>query len=159
MKEKPAELPEELFDPLRRESIEYFFINLNGEKESYPLEKGDYLLQKKCYLDGTNLIVLNNRTSIHALYCPCCESSPMDSPYKHSEKTIEEYIQNKKTKNLQRQIQEKQEELSKLEQLLNIVKNRDSIILKKNRENSCYNKVNQSEQKNRALPDQLEYGE
>jgi hypothetical protein len=138
-----TEIPQELFEPFGK-AREYHFVNLKGEEETQILGKSDYLSHQKCPIDGTNFVMVDGMHE-HKEHCYCCGGPYIDFT-DYSEEQKENYLKEKYLPGLKRKIKSKKDELQELENLEKIVSNRDSEIIKKNRENSCYNKANLSAQ-------------
>lgn len=132
------ELPEELFE-LFGENRKYRFINLKGKETEMVLNKGDYLLRKKCPLDGTNLVAVDDGVYEHYEHCYCCGGPSTDV----QGEMAEDWVTQEYTKQLQKEIESERNKIQKLERLLEISSNRNSEILKINRDNLLYsNNVN-----------------
>lgn len=134
-----------MFDAFAKTPREYHFINLNGEEDSYIIREEDHLSQRKCEIDGANLVMIDGGRKYTA-HCPCCGGPQFSLNNLDTLGQIENYIKGKYAEYLGRKIEYVKQKLSKLEKPSEIVKNRDSPILKKNKENSYYNKANLSEQ-------------
>ena len=138
------EIPEELFQKYGKDR-EYKFIGLDGKEKRTLLRESDCLSPNKCAIDGTNLVMRDDGVYEWNPECPCCKILVGLEDYTEEQK--ENYLKKEYLPDLQKEIKDKKAELEKLEKLERIVSNRDSEIIKKNRENSCYNKGDLSAQK------------
>jgi len=134
-----GELPKELFEKFR-EKRTYKFINLEGQEDSFELNKGDFLSIERCPLDGTNIVEIDDGVYEWDSYCPCC-GGPYFSIEGHAK---EDYIEKKYLPSLEEKVKEAERKVERLKLLVNIAKNRNSSIIKDNLNNSCYNEANLS---------------
>lgn len=137
--EKESKLPKELFE--YGENKIYRFINLKGEEVELPLGKNDYLSPLKCPIDGTNYVMVDDGVHGWDKHCYCC-GGPFIDFTNYSEEQKEEYLKKEFAPGLQKEIEVEKLKIQKLERLLEITSNRNSEILKSNRNNKLYSKQN-----------------
>jgi hypothetical protein len=129
-------LPQELFQQSGK-NRKYSFIGLDGELNTIILRDNDYLSNQKCPIDGTNFVMVDDRVYAWVKHCYCCEGPILNTDIRGEK--AEKWVVENYSKDLEKEIGETKEKLSRLENLLAISKNRDSEILLKNRSNFLYN--------------------
>jgi hypothetical protein len=139
-----TKLPKELFGTGNQVTKrKYYFIDLNGEQNFVELDFGDKLSDKKCVLDGANIVVYSGDT--HTISeCPVCHEQ-----FEGNEEYVKKRIENNFIPNTKEQIIRLKEKLSYLEKILSLAENSNNNIKEKNLNNEIYNKANLSAESNK----------
>jgi hypothetical protein len=123
---KSKELPKELFDfdyKMKHALREYSFTDCDGKTLSVNLGENAHLIKKRCPLDGAYL-VLYSKEPHNEVECPCCLQD-----------FSEAYTTKNYAKDLRRRIAKMKGELTRSQQILAIVDDKNHPVRRANQRN------------------------